>query len=96
LQTAQEDEESRLRMLETIREFGLEHLISSCEWEEIQQAHADYYLWFSEEEVEPQLWGPRQVRWLQRLEREHDNLRAALRWFLKQGTSKQRFRKPCD
>jgi len=93
LQTAQEEEESRLMMLETIREFGLERLISSGEWEEIQQAHADYYLWFSEEEVEPHLWGPRQVRWLQRLEREHDNLRAALRWFLKQGTSKQSIQK---
>src|SRR6266566_945823 len=93
LQTAQEEEESRLMMLETIREFGLERLTSSGVWEEIQQAHADYYLWFSEEEVEPQLWGPRQVRWLQRLEREHDNLRAALRWFLKQGTSKQSIQK---
>jgi predicted ATPase/class 3 adenylate cyclase/DNA-binding CsgD family transcriptional regulator len=92
-QTEQEGEETRLVMLETIREFGLECLTSSGEWEETQQAHADYYLWFSEEEVEPQLWGPQQVRWLQRLEQEHDNLRAALRWFLEQGASKQRIEK---
>jgi predicted ATPase/DNA-binding CsgD family transcriptional regulator len=93
LQTSQGEEESRLMMLETIREFGLERLTSSGEWEETQQAHADYYLWFSEEEVEPQLWGPRQVRWLQRLEQEHGNLRAALRSFLEQGASKQRTEK---
>jgi len=92
-QTEQEGEEMRLVMLETIREYGLERLTSSGEWEETQQAHANYYLWFSEEEVEPQLWGPRQVRWLQRLEREHGNLRAALRWFLEQGTSTQSIEK---
>jgi DNA-binding CsgD family transcriptional regulator/tetratricopeptide (TPR) repeat protein len=91
-QTEQEGVETRLVMLETIREFGLEYLTSSGEWEETQQAHADYYLWFSEE-VEPQLWGPQQVKWLQRLEHEHDNLRAALRWFLEQGASKQRIEK---
>jgi predicted ATPase/class 3 adenylate cyclase/DNA-binding CsgD family transcriptional regulator len=85
--------EPRLVMLETIREYGLERLTSSGEWEETQKAYADYYLWFSEEEVEPQLRGPRQVRWLQRLEQEHGNLRAALRWFLEQGSSKQNIEK---
>jgi predicted ATPase/class 3 adenylate cyclase/DNA-binding CsgD family transcriptional regulator len=84
--------EPRLVMLETIREYGLERLTSSIEWEETQKAYADYYLWFSEE-VEPQLWGPQQVRWLQRLEQEHGNLRTALRWFLEQGASKQNIEK---
>jgi len=88
--------ELRLVMLETIREYGLERLTSSGEWEETQKAYADCYLWFSEEEVEPQLWGPRQVRWLQRLEQEHGNLRAALRWFLEQGLLSKILRKPCD
>jgi len=92
LQTAQEEEELRLTMLETIREYGLERLSSSGEWEATQQAHADYYLWLAEE-VEPHLWGPGQIRWLERLEQEHDNLRAALRWFVGQGASKQSIEK---
>jgi predicted ATPase/class 3 adenylate cyclase/DNA-binding CsgD family transcriptional regulator len=92
LQTAQEEEESRLVMLESIREFGLERLTSSGEREAIQQAHADYYLRLSED-AEPQLWGPRQVRCLQRLEQEHGNLRAALQWLLEQGDATQSIEK---
>ncbi len=91
-QTEQQGEEPRLMMLETIREFGLERLTGSGEREATQQAHADYYLWLSEE-VEPQLWGPQQVRWLQRLEQEHGNLRAALSWLLEQGDARQSIEK---
>src|SRR5437763_4729583 len=83
-QTEQEGQEPRLLMLETIREYGLEVLAASGEMETTRQAHASYYLRLSEE-VEPELDGPQQVRWLERLEREHENLRAALRWLLKQG-----------
>ena len=42
-----------------------------------------YYLWLAEE-VEPELTGPQQTRWLERLEREHENLRAVLHWSLEQ------------
>ncbi len=91
-QTEQEGEEPRLVMLETIREFGLERLTSSGERQATQQAHADYYLWLSEE-AEPQLWGPQQVRWLQRLEQEHGNLRAALQWLLEQEDATQSIEK---
>jgi predicted ATPase/class 3 adenylate cyclase/DNA-binding CsgD family transcriptional regulator len=80
-QIEQEEEESRLIMLETIREYGLECLAASGEMEAIQYAHAAYYLALVEE-AEPERVGTQQTVWLQRLEREHDNLRAALGWML--------------
>jgi len=83
-QTEQEGEEPRLLMLETIREYGLEVLAASGEMESTRQAHALYYVRLSEE-AEPELTGPRQAIWLERLEREHDNLRAALQWGLVPG-----------
>src|SRR3989440_3463840 len=83
-QTEQEGEEPRLLMLETIREYGLEVLTTSGEMEITRQAHALYYLRLSEE-AEPELAGPQQAIWLERLEREHDSLRAALQWGLAPG-----------
>jgi predicted ATPase/transcriptional regulator with XRE-family HTH domain len=47
-----------------------------------RKAHATYYLALVEQAV-PQLYGPSQAAWLQRLEREYDNIRAALTWLLK-------------
>jgi predicted ATPase/class 3 adenylate cyclase len=82
-QTEQEGQEPRLVMLETIREYGLEVLAASGEMESTRQAHALYYLWFSEE-AEPELAGPRQAIWLERLECEHENLRAVMQWSLEQ------------
>jgi predicted ATPase len=78
-QTERQGEEPRLLMLETIREYGLEALAANGEMESGQRAHAAYYLALAEE-AEPELEGPQQVSWLERLEREHDNLRAALQW----------------
>jgi non-specific serine/threonine protein kinase len=79
----EEGEEPRLLMLETIREFGLEALTGSGELETVRQAHATSYLSLVEE-VEPELVGPRQAMSLERLEREHDNLRAVMQWLLGQ------------
>ena len=73
----QPDGEPRFRMLETIREYGLEQLAASEEEEATRRAHAAYYLELAEA-AKPQLFGPEQVRWLESLERDHDNLRAAL------------------
>ncbi len=87
-QTEQDGEEPRFVMLETIREFGLEMLAESGEMEPIQQAHAAYYLSLAEE-AWPELAGPRQAMWLERLEREHDNLRAAMQWLLGQQETAQ-------
>ncbi len=78
---AQEDEEPRLLMLETIREFGLVCLRESGELEAANHAHAVYYLGLAEE-AEPNLLGAEQGRWLDRLEQEHENLRTALGWLM--------------
>jgi len=80
-QVEQEGEEPRLVMLETIREYGLERLAASGESEATWQAHTEYYLALAEK-AESELGGPLQVAWLERLEREHDNVRAAMRWTL--------------
>ncbi len=75
-------DEPRLLMLETIREYALEMLIANREELLIRHAHAAYYLSLAEES-EQELVGPQQATWLERLEREHENLRAALDWSLK-------------
>ncbi len=83
-QPEQERDEPRLVMLETIREYGLEVLAACGEMEAIRQAHAEFYLRLAKE-AEPGLKGPQQAMWLARLEREQDNLRAALSWFIEHG-----------
>ncbi len=73
--------ESRVIMLETIREYALERLAQSGETEAMRQQHTDYFLTLTVQ-AEPELRRPQQVAWSSRLEREHDNLLAALRWFV--------------
>jgi non-specific serine/threonine protein kinase len=71
--------EARYAMLETVRAFGLERLAEAGEEEEVRARHARHYLGLVER-AEPHLWGPGQLAWLDRLEAEHGNLRAALDW----------------
>jgi predicted ATPase/DNA-binding XRE family transcriptional regulator len=78
------EEESRLMMLETIREYALERLVFEGEEGSIRYLHAEYYL-ATAEAADPHLTGAEQKLWLDRLERDHDNLRAALQWLLQQG-----------
>jgi len=66
-------------MLETVHEFAREKLEESAEAEEIKRVHAQYFLTLAEAAY-PQLKGPNQLEWLERLEAEHDNMKAALSW----------------
>lgn len=76
--------EARFWMLETIHEFAWERLIESWEAAEAQRRHAAFFLALAER-VSPLLRGPQRQSWLEQLEAEHDNLRAALRWSLDLG-----------
>jgi len=75
------DEEPRFSMLETIREYALERLEGSGEAPGRRRRHADYFLALAEE-LEPNLIGTgSHAAWLDRLERDHANFRAASDWF---------------
>lgn len=78
--------EPHYRMLQTIREYALEQLASNGEKDRLDQAHLDYYVRHVEA-IESQSSGPTQDVWLAHLEREHDNLRAAIEWALSHGQS---------
>jgi len=73
------DGEPRFTMLETIRDYALEYLRADGEEADTRRRHAAYYLTLAEASVLA-LRGSERGVWLARLEREHDNLRAALRW----------------
>jgi predicted ATPase/DNA-binding SARP family transcriptional activator len=70
--------EIRYGLLETVREFAAEQL-SSQEQSALSQKHAHYFLSLAEQ-ANAALTGAPQTEWLNRLEIEHDNLRAALMW----------------
>lgn len=76
--------ESRLCMLETLREYSQEHLQASEEFFETSHLHATYYLHLAER-VESYLVQPEAPGWLQHLELELHNLRRAMRWWKEQG-----------
>jgi predicted ATPase/transcriptional regulator with XRE-family HTH domain len=84
-----EDLEPAFAMLETVREYAQEQLAAQGELEAARRAHAHYFLTLAER-AKPQLVGRAQRVWFFRLEREHDNLRAALRWLFDQDTPAER------
>jgi tetratricopeptide (TPR) repeat protein len=75
---------TRYRMLEPVRQYALERLRESGEEDEVRWRHARRYLALAEQ-AEPHIKGYDQARWLDRLETENDNLRAAIGWSLESG-----------
>jgi predicted ATPase/DNA-binding CsgD family transcriptional regulator len=84
LRSEQTDGELRLVMLETVREYAGECLQANGEAARLHQNHAAYFLALAEE-AEPKLAGAEQLAWLERLEQEQENLRAALNWLIESG-----------
>jgi len=76
--------EPRFVMLETIREFALERLTESNENTILRDSHANFFLTVALE-AQPKITGPEQEMWLNKLEQEHDNFRAAMRASLESG-----------
>jgi predicted ATPase len=71
--------ETRFSMLETIREYALERLVECGEVDALRRRHAKFLLALAEM-AKPKLFGSQQVVWVNRLEQEYENLRAALKW----------------
>ena len=82
--------EPRFALLETVREYALERLADGG-WAEAHDRHAAYFLALAEPAA-AELQGQGQLAWLDRLESEHDNLRAAMSWLVDQGAIEQAIR----
>jgi non-specific serine/threonine protein kinase len=78
-----ESGDMRYRMLEPVREYALERFTETGLAANLRTEHRDWYLALAEL-ARPGLFGPHQGIWFARLEREHDNLRAALEWSLQE------------
>ena len=75
--------EPRFTMLETVREYALERLDASGELSEVRQRHADHFTELAEK-AELQLTSAQRKPWLAQLQAEHNNLRAALSWLIRE------------
>lgn len=87
VQTEMANGESRFRLLEVVREYGLERLAGDGEREEMRRSHAEFFLNLATT-AQPNLSGAEQAKWFSILESEHDNLRAALAWSLETDAEK--------
>jgi predicted ATPase len=81
----------RYGLLETVRQYGQERLGAAGNLELVRDGHLRWYMALAEEAA-PHLWGAEQVAWLDRLETEHDNLRAALRWAQQRNATEEALR----
>ena len=74
----------RYRMLDTVRHYAQEKLNESNDSEVVREQHHDFYLELAER-ARPELTGPAQALWLERVDLEHDNLLAAHTWSIRPG-----------
>jgi predicted ATPase/class 3 adenylate cyclase len=77
-------DEPRFLMLQTIRDFAAERLEESGEAHLIRDRHVQTYIALAQH-AQPYLFGPRRKEWLDRLEDDNDNFRAALDWTVSSG-----------
>ncbi|HEY3073137.1 MAG TPA: tetratricopeptide repeat protein [Candidatus Limnocylindrales bacterium] len=80
LLVAEAEGQGRYRLLETIRQYARDRLLESGEATEALRRHRDWYLALAEQAAPEFFRGIESRDWLERLEVEHDNLRAALQW----------------
>ena len=78
--------EPRFLMLETLRAYGQEQLAARGEEQAARQAHASFFVGLGEV-AEPHLVGSEQQAWLERLDPEVENFRAAIDWAMGQGSA---------
>jgi len=74
---------TRYRLLETVRQYASEKLTEANESEIYARRHCEWFLQLAEQ-AEPHVLGSEQLEWCERLERDMENLRAALTWSLAQ------------
>jgi tetratricopeptide (TPR) repeat protein len=80
--TEERNSQIRYYLLETIRQYAADLITVSHESDDMRNRHLDYFLEFAER-AEPYLTGQDQLMWLNYLDIDHNNLRAALEWALK-------------
>jgi non-specific serine/threonine protein kinase len=76
----------RYGMLETVRQYGLQQMERAGDLAVVRDRHLRWCVALAEQAA-PAMVGPEQIAWLERLEREHDNVRAAMQWALDRGLS---------
>jgi tetratricopeptide (TPR) repeat protein len=81
----EEGPETRYRLLETLRQYARDRLVATGEYDALRQQHLAYFVGLAELSA-PLIEGSQVVDWLPRLEREYDNVRAALEWGLAHDT----------
>jgi predicted ATPase/transcriptional regulator with XRE-family HTH domain len=91
IQSPMTDSIPRFTMLETIREYARERLAAEGEEAGARHVHAAHFLELAERAA-PELQGPRQVAWLDRLEADYPDLRAALEWVIQSADSERALR----
>jgi predicted ATPase len=79
----------RYRLLETVRQYAGDRLAERPAAEDAGARHLAFFGAITEEAAARGLKGPEQPRWLRRLEAEHDNLRAALTFALREAPERR-------
>jgi predicted ATPase/class 3 adenylate cyclase len=81
-------DEPRFLMLQTIRDFAAEKLEESGEAHLVRDRHLKAFIALAQQ-AQPHLFGPQRKEWLDRLEEDHDNFRAALEWAVATGNAQE-------